>query len=177
MPDATSSDSQPARIIVLVGLPGSGKSTYLEKLGATALSSDHIRWLLVDDATDQSIHRDVFATVRYLLRRRLQLKRPATYIDATNLTRKDRRAYIKMGDLYGCRVEAVYFDVPIEVCKERNRGRTRVVPEEAIEMLAARLQVPSIEEGFASVTRIGLEGLPAAAAREPEPTPTVPPAQ
>ena len=66
------------RIVVLVGLPGSGKSTYLERLGVTALSSDGVRGLLADDVTDQSIHREVFATVRYLLRRRLALARPTS---------------------------------------------------------------------------------------------------
>ena len=44
------------RIVVLVGLPGSGKSTYLERLGAAGLSSDSIRQLLADDESDQTIH-------------------------------------------------------------------------------------------------------------------------
>ncbi|MGA3019708.1 MAG: AAA family ATPase [Bryobacteraceae bacterium] len=69
------------RIVVLVGLPGSGKSTYLERLGAPALSSDRIRGLLADDETDQTIHDRVFQTVRYLLRQRLEMGRPVTYID------------------------------------------------------------------------------------------------
>src|ERR1035441_2469926 len=85
------------QIVVLVGLPGSGKSTYLERLGAPALSSDRIRGLLADDETDQTIHDRVFQTVRYLLRQRLELGRPVTYIDATNLTAEDRRPYVEMG--------------------------------------------------------------------------------
>src|SRR6266404_2169050 len=84
MPNDTSSEAQ--RIVVLVGLPGSGKSTYLERLGITPLSSDAIRQLLADDATDQSIHGRVFATIRYLLRQRLAIGRALTYVDATHLT-------------------------------------------------------------------------------------------
>ena len=61
------------RIVVLVGLPGSGKSTYLEQLGLVGLFSDRIRQLLTDDATDQTIHDRVFETLRYLLRQRLAL--------------------------------------------------------------------------------------------------------
>jgi predicted kinase len=142
------------RIVVLVGLPGSGKSTYLERLGVKALSSDAVRGLLADDETDQSIHRAVFATLRYLLRRRLALQRPVTYMDATHLTPRERRPYVKMGQTYGCTVEAVFFDVPLEVCRERNRRRGRVVPDEALDRMAARLVPPTVEEGFSAVAVI-----------------------
>jgi len=145
-------DTKGTRIVLLVGLPGSGKSTYLERLGVKALSSDAIRGLLADDETDQSIHREVFATLRYLLRRRLALSRPVTYLDATHLTVRERRPYVKMGQLYGCAVEAVFFDVPLEVCRERNRGRRRMVPEDVLERMAAKLMPPTIEEGFSAIT-------------------------
>ena len=135
-----------------MGLPGSGKSTYLERLGVSALSSDAVRGLLADDQTDQSIHPEVFATLRYLLRRRLALGRPVTYVDATHLTPRERRPYVKTGQIYGCSVEAVLFDVPIEVCRERNRRRERVVPEDVLERMAAKLVPPTIEEGFSTIT-------------------------
>src|SRR5579871_4541646 len=97
------------RIVVLVGLPGSGKSTYLTGLGTRGLSSDAIRGLLADDETDQTIHDRVFATLRYLLRQRLAIGRGVTYIDATNLTAGERRPYIEIGREHGCEVEAVFF--------------------------------------------------------------------
>ena len=144
------------RVVVLVGLPGSGKSTYIERLGASALSSDAIRKLLADDETDQTINDRVFQTLRYLLRQRLELRRPVTYVDATSLTPQERAPYIGMAKSYGFDVEAVYFDVPLEVCRERNSQRSRIVSEEAMHKLAAKLIPPSPEEGFARITIVRL---------------------
>jgi len=142
------------RIIVLCGLPGAGKSTYLEQLGVSGLSSDGLRKLLGDDETDQSIHDRVFETLRYLLRQRLALGRPVTYIDATNLTPEERRPYIAIGRSFGCEVEALFFDVPLELCRKRNAVRQRVVPEEAMKKMEAKLVPPSVEEGFQRVRRV-----------------------
>jgi predicted kinase len=140
------------RIVVLVGLPGSGKSTYLEQLGVGGLSSDAIRKLLVDDETDQTVHVWVFQTLRNLLEQRLAIGRAVTYIDATNLTPEERGPYLAIGRAWGCDVEAVFFDVPLAVCLERNARRARVVPGEALAKMAAKLTPPSVEEGFTRVT-------------------------
>jgi predicted kinase len=140
------------RIVLLVGLPGAGKSTWLERMGAGGLCSDAIRKLLADDESDQSIHARVFQTLRYLLAKRLAIGRPVTYIDATNLTPAERAPYIRMGRAHECEMEAVYFDVPLEVCRARNARRERRIPEAALERMAAKLAPPALEEGFARVT-------------------------
>ena len=142
------------RIVITVGLPGSGKSTYLQGLGVNAISSDEVRRLIADDPTDQTIHARVFATIRYLVRQRIAVGRRVTYVDATHLTRWERRPYVELARKHHCRLEALFFDVPLEVCMARNRARGRVVPEPAIREMARKLQPPAVAEGFAKVVRV-----------------------
>lgn len=142
------------RLIVLIGLPGSGKSYWAAEQKLTVISSDEMRGTLIDDPANQTIHGRVFASMRYLLRHRLELQRPVTCVDATNLTRRDRKAWIKLAEMYGALPEAVYFDIDVEECIRRNAARNRIVPEDAIRMMADKLTPPSRDEGFAQIAVI-----------------------
>ena len=144
------------RIVITVGLPGSGKSTYLKRRGVNAISSDEIRHLIADDSEDQSVHAQVFATIRYLIRQRIAAGRVVTYVDATHLTRWERRPYVRLARKYGCEVEAIFFDVPVETCVRRNRRRGRVVPEEVIRAMAELMEPPTVGEGLARILIPGL---------------------
>ena len=141
------------KIVITVGLPGSGKSTYLKRRGLNAISSDEVRRLIADEPADQSIHARVFATIRYLIRQRLTVGRPVTYVDATHLTRWERRPYIRLARRYGVTIDALFFDTPVEICIERNKRRERVVPEEAIRRMVLVMQAPVVEEGFDRIIR------------------------
>ena len=143
----------PKGIVVLaIGLPGSGKSSWFKRHNLAPLSSDIMRTLLFDDVREQRFQDLVFSNLRSMLKARLIAKRPMNYVDATNLTPQERQHWIKLARDYNYEVHAVFFDVPLEVCIERHQGRDRVVPEDIMRRMAAKLKPPTFDEGFAKIT-------------------------
>jgi predicted kinase len=139
-------------VVLAIGLPGSGKTTWFRRRGVTPLSSDLLRNILFDDVEEQKFQGLVFSTLRSLLRARLIAKMPWNYVDATNLSVHERRQWIKMSKSFGYEVQAVFFDVPLDVCLERNRSRDRMVSEDVMRKMAEKLKAPAFEEGFAKIT-------------------------
>jgi len=144
-------------VVLSIGLPGSGKSTWFKRHNILPLSSDMVRILLFDDVTEQRYQDLVFSTLRSMLRARLLSKRPWNYVDATNLSPHERRSWIKLARDFGYEAHAVFFDVPPEVCIERNRRRERNVPEDVMLRMANKLRPPKFEEGFAKITVVRLK--------------------
>jgi len=150
---ASRSPLEPKGYVVLaIGMPGSGKTTWFRRRGVTPLSSDLLRNILFDDVEEQRYQGLVFSTLRSLLRARLIARMPWNYVDATNLSIHERRQWIKMAKSFGYEVQAVFFDVPLEVCLERNSKRDRSVSEDVMRKMAEKLKPPVFEEGFAKIT-------------------------
>jgi len=159
-------------VVLAIGLPGSGKTTWYKRRGVTPLSSDLLRTILFDDITEQRYQGLVFSTLRSLLRARLIAKMPWNYVDATNLSAHERRQWIKMAKSFGYEVQAVFFDVPLAVCMERNRKRERAVSDEVMLKMSERLRPPTFKEGFTKITVVRVKGQPGTESAAPIAEPT-----
>jgi predicted kinase len=111
-----------------------------------------VRSLLFDDPGEQRFQDLVFSNLRSMLKARLIARRPTNYVDATNLTPQERQNWIKLAKDFGYEVHAVFFDVPLDVCIERHQRRDRIVPEDVMRKMSAKLKAPGFEEGFSKIT-------------------------
>jgi predicted kinase len=147
---------QPSKgiVVLAVGLPGSGKSSWFKRHNITPLSSDVLRSMLFDDPSEQRFQDLVFSNLRSMLKARLIARRPTNYVDATNLTPHERNNWIKLAKDFGYEAHAVFFDVPLDVCIERHNRRDRIVPEDVMRKMSAKLKAPTFDEGFAKITMV-----------------------
>ena len=152
VPPVVASRTPKGIVVLAIGLPGSGKSSWFKRNNVVPLSSDMVRALLFDDPAEQRFQDLVFSNLRSMLKARLIARRPMNYVDATNLTPQERHNWIKLAKDYGYEVQALFFDVPLEVCIERHQRRDRVVPEEVMRRMATKLKAPTFDEGFSKIT-------------------------
>ena len=121
------------------------------------LSSDHMRVQLSGNEDNQQIHKEVFEGIRALLELRLRIGQAVSYVDATHLKRAHRVPYFGLAEQYGASVDALWFDVPLATCLTRNQARDRQVATEAMEAMAAGMELPTVDEGFSQITRVAPE--------------------
>lgn len=138
-------------LIVLGGLPASGKSTYAEMLVESGIFQrvcpDLIRKAFYGDESIQGDGKRVFDTAFYDMKEYGSLGENVVF-DATNIDRKRRTELVAEMRPYFDIIIFKWLDVATAVCLERNRKRERQVPEEVIWRMAKKATVPTTEEGF-----------------------------
>ena len=144
-------------VVMGVGIPGSGKTTVLrevaEHLDITRVSPDEIREELTGNQASQSVNAEAWSEAYRRVQASLELGHSAI-VDATHAEAFRRPQTVEMYRSFGAvAVVAVVFDTPLEVAKERNATRERVVPEYALDKMHAALtrEPVSTEEGFDEV--------------------------
>ena len=145
-----------SELTLMVGLPGSGKSTYAKSLQndiTIVLYSDAISKELWGDENEQKNKDIVFKTL-YKRARNLLLSGKNVIIDATNILKLDRaRSLNRFADL-NIKRKAIIIDTPIDECIRRNQLRERKVPVSVIREFATKYVEPTLEEGFDEILRI-----------------------
>ena len=144
-------------LIVMCGLPASGKSTYsqwLEESGVfKRVCPDSIRGWLYGDENIQGDGKQVFEYAYNDIRGYGRMGKNVVF-DATNINRKRRIALVKEMrgnfDVIICK----WFSTPLLTCKLRNAQRERQVPYEVLERMAENFQRPTLDEGFDLVEEI-----------------------
>ncbi len=149
-------------MVVLVGIAGSGKSTFaLAHFAPTEiLSSDVFRAIVADDEADQSASEAAFALLHAALEARLARGR-LSVVDATNVEEWGRRQLLEIAHRRTRPAVAIVLDLPVEVCLARLGLRVRrPVPPHAVRRQHRELRrwLPTLgDEGFESVSVIGSE--------------------
>jgi protein phosphatase len=112
-------------LVVLVGVTGSGKSTFARThfKPTEVLSSDFCRGLVCDDDNDQAATKDAFEVLHFIAGKRLAVGR-LTVVDATNVQPEARKELIALARAHDVLPVAIVLDVPESVCVERNAARS-----------------------------------------------------
>ena len=145
--------------IMLVGLPGSGKSTHAHELmkkfpGIKYLSSDKIRGELYGDENIQGDANKVFRILHNRVKEALTEGKSVIY-DATNVNRKSRKGILnEIKNIKDVDIRAHIVWAPYEVCVARDAGRDRTVGEEVIKKFLYRWETPFTDEGFDEISII-----------------------
>ena len=139
------------KLILLCGIPGSGKTFYAERIKDSYsyivhLSSDTIRKELYGDESIQGNPSEVFSLMQNRAIEFLNNGYDVIY-DATNITRKDRASIIAKCPKFA-RIKCHIIWAPIETCIERDAARERTVGKEVIDRMLKRFQAPYYDEGI-----------------------------
>ena len=142
-------------LYITVGLPGSGKSTYVKNFikdkEIEYLSSDSLRAVYGKSEEDQTVTPLVFGHIKRKVDEFLKDGKNVL-VDATSVNRKERSDYINTAKKYGAKVVAIVFKMDRQGLIERNKKRGeqggRVVPDWVIDKMLNKFEEPSYDEGI-----------------------------
>lgn len=149
-------------VFLLVGLPGSGKTTFRENQDLPFASADWYieKWAAEQKTTYNDIWKNFVDVATDMVRLDVEWfnQNSGDWIwDQTNLNPKTRKKNLnKIDDKF--RKVAVFLDVSLEECLKRNEGRDRSIPSDVITKMHSSLVKPTLDEGFDQIWTIDENG-------------------
>jgi protein phosphatase len=143
-------------LVVLVGISGSGKSTFARRhfKPTEVLSSDVCRGLVRDDENDQAATKDAFEVLHFIAGKRLAGGR-LTVVDATNVQPEARKELVALARAHDVLPVAIVLDLPESVCVARNAGR----PDRDFGRHVVARQRQQLRRGLRSLKREGFRSV------------------
>lgn len=143
-----------SEFIMMVGIPGSGKSTMAKRIQTVTkypiISSDHVREELYGDEAIQGNPDEVFGKIVDDIMVHAKNGQSVIY-DATSIKKKYRMQMIQRFRKYYDVMKAVIVAEPYEVCVQRNACRERVAPESVLRRMYLQFEMPCYWEGFDAI--------------------------
>lgn len=143
-PDFVPFDAFGSSVIILCGLPGAGKDTYVQQhyKDWAVINLDQIRRENKIAPTDKSGNGTVIQLAKETARDYLRKKRHFVW-NATNITRQMRAQLVELFVTYNAYVKMVYVEVPYSRLHVQNKSREAAIPYQAVDKLVKKLEVPA----------------------------------
>ena len=145
-----------ATVYMTIGIPASGKSTYVNNMeNVKVFSSDKIREEY-DKKGKEYDNNSIFASLGDRLENALKDDEDVVF-DATNMSRKYRMNYLsRIKKKYSCKIVCLLFLLDPKVAKLRNKQRNgnAVVPDITYKKMLHAFNTPYYYEGFGEIQLI-----------------------
>ncbi|MEO3408109.1 AAA family ATPase [Mucilaginibacter sp. CAU 1740] len=146
-PDYVPFEQSAFEVILMSGLPGAGKNTYIKKHypDMPAVSLDDIRVAWGISPTDKSGNGTVIQEAKE--QARVLLRKQKSFIwNATDITRQMRLQLVELFTTYKAAVKIIYVEAPYADLLKQNRNREEAIPDAVLERLTDKLEVPALWE-------------------------------
>ena len=148
-----------ANLYLMVGCPGSGKSTFLKKRtklnNAVIISRDAIRFSIVKPDEEYFSHEDEVVEIFWEQINKALSENKDVFVDQTSLTPRSRKWQLQHVTGYKY-ANIIWIDEDLDTCLKRNRmrrGTRSYVPEESVRRMFSQFIEPSLDEGFYRIYR------------------------
>lgn len=154
-PDYLPFDDTTCEVVMLSGLPGSGKDNYIQSRYKDwpVVSIDDIRRKHKISPTDKKGNGQAIQMAKEQARVFLRSKKSFVW-NATNITKSMREQLVSLFLLYKAKVKIVYIEVPYATLQSQNRDREHIVPAAALERMISKLEVPTPDEAHEVVYEV-----------------------